>query len=106
MAEGTLRDVEASLEGPPIFERVMARGETVHLQDQIFCVNRQGDTEDACFTLSHNPIRDESGKVGGMLMVLMETTGYVLLQQQLRANKILEVAVHKRTERALKKSRE
>jgi PAS domain S-box-containing protein len=58
----------------PIFERVMARGETIHLENQLFRVSRHGYGEDAYFTLSYSPIRTEGGIVGGTLVTLLETT--------------------------------
>jgi PAS domain S-box-containing protein len=58
----------------PIFEKVMARGETVHLENQLFQISRHGYIEDAYFTLSYSPILTEEGTVGGALVTLMETT--------------------------------
>jgi len=92
----------------PIFERVMRRGESVHLENQVFRLNRQGEEEDAYFTLCYSPIRDERANIAGTLVVLVETTGQVLLEQQLKANRILEaqIAAQKRAEEALRASRE
>ena len=58
----------------PIFEKVMTRGETVHLENQLFRIFRHGYMEDAYFTLSYSPIHTESGTVGGTLVTLLETT--------------------------------
>jgi PAS domain S-box-containing protein len=58
----------------PLFEKVMTRGETVHLENQLFRISRHGYAEDAYFTLSYSPIRIENGSIGGTLVTLMETT--------------------------------
>ena len=58
----------------PILEEVMTRGETVHLEDQLFRISRHGCMEDAYFTLSYSPIRSEGGRIGGTLIILLETT--------------------------------
>lgn len=80
----------------PIFERVMDRGETVHLEDQLFGIARGARAaraaragsatrvEDAWFTLSYSPIRNEQGGIGGTLVTLIETTQRVQLEQQLK----------------------
>jgi len=67
----------------PIFEGVMARGETVHLADQLFRIARRGCLEDAYFTLSYSPIHTEGGRIGGTLVVLTETTERVVAARQL-----------------------
>jgi PAS domain-containing protein len=58
----------------PIFERVMQEGQTVHLEDQLFRIQRNVEPEDAYFTLSYSPIWLEEGLVGGTLVTLNETT--------------------------------
>ena len=58
----------------PIFEKVMTRGESVYLENQLFRITRHGYMEDAYFTLSYSPIHTESGAVGGTLVTLLETT--------------------------------
>ena len=58
----------------PIFEKVMDRGETIHLENQLFRISRHGYMEDAYFTLSYSPIRTEERKIGGTLVTLLETT--------------------------------
>ena len=48
----------------PIYDAVMARGEVVYAEDQLFCIARNGYVEEAYFTLCYSPIRDESGGPG------------------------------------------
>ncbi|MGE5610847.1 MAG: PAS domain-containing protein [Bacillota bacterium] len=66
----------------PIFEKVVQRGETVHMEDQLFRIARHGRMEDAYFTLSYSPVRTEDGQVGGTLVTLMETTRQAESQRQ------------------------
>ncbi|HLM66576.1 MAG TPA: PAS domain-containing protein, partial [Longimicrobium sp.] len=57
----------------PIYERVRA-GESVLLEDALFPITRSGTLEDAWFTLSYSPVRDEEGTVAGVLVTVAETT--------------------------------
>lgn len=93
----------------PIFEKVMMRGETVHLDDQLFPVYRNGHIEDAHFTLSCSPIRTETSLIAGTLVVLLETTERISAVRQLKkANERLEgqLAAQKGVEEALRESQE
>ncbi|HZG42558.1 MAG TPA: PAS domain-containing protein [Longimicrobium sp.] len=57
----------------PIYERVRA-GESVLLEDALFPTTRSGTMDDAWFTLSYSPVRDEDGTVAGVLVTVAETT--------------------------------
>jgi signal transduction histidine kinase len=72
----------------PMFERVLA-GEATWYENQLFLPNRKGFIEEAYFTLSHSPIRDETGGVGGIFLAVTETTGQVVGERRLRALKEL-----------------
>ncbi|PVM82957.1 sensor histidine kinase [Caulobacter endophyticus] len=50
------------------------RGETVTLEDHPLPFRRDGAVEDACFTLSCSPVRDEDGSVVATFLILIETT--------------------------------
>ena len=50
------------------------RGETVTFADHPLPLRRDGAVEDGCFTLSCSPVRDESGEVSAVLLILVETT--------------------------------
>ncbi len=67
----------------PMFERVM-RGEGTWYENQVVFPNRYGYTEEAYFTFSHSPIRDESGQVVGIFQAITETTERVLDERRLR----------------------
>ncbi len=60
----------------PEFERVR-RGEAFAVDDWLLPLERNGYLENCWFTLSYSPIRDETGGVGGLLAVVVETTGRV-----------------------------
>ncbi|GGF78140.1 histidine kinase [Azorhizobium oxalatiphilum] len=66
-------------------------GESVFIEDFPLLVNRLGVPEQTYFTFCYSPIRDERGRVAGMLDTVIESTTKVQAQQQLEvANKELE----------------
>jgi signal transduction histidine kinase len=67
----------------PITRRVMD-GEAVYFEDMPVVIERHGHPEQAWFTFSHSPVRDETGRVGGLLSTVVETTASVLAQQRAR----------------------
>jgi PAS domain S-box-containing protein len=79
----------------PIYERVWT-GESVTLQDAPYPITRHGRLEEAWFTLSYSPIRDQAGEVAGILVTLLETTGRVLAARQ---RGVAEVALRQSEER-------
>jgi PAS domain S-box-containing protein len=67
----------------PLIDAALA-GEATYREDLPLLVNRHGLDEQAWFTFSYSPVRDESGQVAGMFCAVAETTDKVL--SQLRAN--------------------
>jgi PAS domain S-box-containing protein len=67
----------------PIYERVRG-GETITLEDALFPILREGRREDAWFTLSYSPLRDEVGGVAGILVTVVETTDRLRAEAGLR----------------------
>jgi len=66
-------------------------GEATYRQDLPLVMNRKGYDEQAWFTFSYSPVRDESGNVGGMFCAVEETTRRVLAERGLRElNETLE----------------
>jgi signal transduction histidine kinase len=57
------------------------RGEAVFAQNLPLTVHRRGYDEQVWFTFSYSPIRAETGQVGGVLCVVVETTDQVLAQR-------------------------
>jgi PAS domain S-box-containing protein len=74
-------------------EGVMERGEAFWFENALVPIERDGRMEDAWWTYSYSPARDESGEVAGILVVCQETTSSVMAQSQLAlANRDLEIA--------------
>ena len=67
----------------PMADRALA-GDSVWFENQKLIMQRKGYPEEAYFNFSYSPIRDESGKVGGMFCACTETTEIVLTTRQLR----------------------
>jgi PAS domain S-box-containing protein len=63
------------------FERAWA-GETTSLDECLVFLDRDGYLEEAYFTSSFNPIRDESGGVGGVYQPVTELTQLVLAERR------------------------
>ncbi|GAA0259945.1 hypothetical protein GCM10008965_30560 [Methylorubrum aminovorans] len=85
----------------PIYERVWA-GETLTFEDALYPLTRSGRLEDAWFTLTYSPLRDDSGAIAGILVILVETTSRVLADRALRESEArfraeLERQVQERT---------
>jgi PAS domain S-box-containing protein len=82
----------------PLVERALA-GDAVWFEDRLIPMERNRFREDAYFSFSYSPIRDETGGVAGMFCACIETTGKVMANRRLletqadlrRANERLEV---------------
>lgn len=79
----------------PIYARVR-QGETLTFEDSLYPITRSGRLEDAWFTLSYSPLRDDSGAIAGMLVTVTETTDQV---RESRRRDAAEAALGKREER-------
>jgi PAS domain S-box-containing protein len=67
----------------PIAERAFA-GEATFIEDFPLTITRSGRAEQAYFTFSYNPVRNKDGRVLGMIDIVVETTGRVKAQTELR----------------------
>src|SRR5215210_8234760 len=65
------------------FERAL-EGETSYLENVRMFLERNGYLEETFFTFSFSPIRDESGRVGGLFHPVSETTVTMLVQRRTR----------------------
>ena len=65
----------------PLVEAALA-GEAVYREDLPLVVNRSGTDEQAWFTFSYSPVRDEAGQVAGMFCAVTETTSRVLANRR------------------------
>jgi hypothetical protein len=68
----------------PMLEGVLATGQATWSDDQLLPLDRNGYLEEAYFTYSYSPIRDEGGKVGGVFSAVNETTLRVVGERRLR----------------------
>lgn len=66
------------------FEKVIATGQAFWANDHPFFLERHGFPEETYFDVSYDPIRNESGAVGGLFCIVSETTGRVIGERRLR----------------------
>jgi PAS domain S-box-containing protein len=78
----------------PMFEGVM-RGTATTLVDFQLGLDRHGFVEDCYFLFSYSPIREESGDVGGVLVICAETTERVLGARRLKTLQELSAQTQK-----------
>lgn len=74
----------------PLFKQVLAGGESTWMEDGLIPINRNGKMEDVYWTFGYSPVKDESGKVAGVLLMVNETTNKV---NNLKALKIQEKTI-------------
>ena len=67
-----------------LFQGVLTTGEAFWASDRLFVVNRFGFTEETYFDVSYDPVRVETGEVGGVFCIVTETTGRVVGERRLR----------------------
>ncbi|MBM0104871.1 response regulator [Steroidobacter sp. S1-65] len=68
-----------------IFDGVLTTGEAFWAEDRPFFMERYGYLEETYFGVSYDPVRDETGRVGGVFCIVNETTGRVIGERRLRA---------------------
>ena len=67
----------------PLLESVLNTGEAFWAEAYPFFLERHGYTEETYFDISYDPVRDESGRVGGVFCIVSEMTGRVLGERRL-----------------------
>ncbi|HYF56430.1 MAG TPA: PAS domain S-box protein, partial [Salinarimonas sp.] len=65
----------------PLIDAALA-GEATFRENLPLVVNRKGFDEQAWFTFSYSPVRDETGQVAGMFCAVAETTAHVLAERR------------------------
>lgn len=75
-----------SVVGPQV-EGVMTRGEAVWFEDLHLPIERDGKLDDAWWTYSYSPVRDDDGRISGTLVVCIETTSSVVANRDLIAER-------------------
>ena len=69
----------------PLFMGVVSTGEAFWAKDHEFALERHGYLEETYFDVSYDPVRDESGRVGGLFCIVSETTGRIVGERRLAA---------------------
>ncbi len=69
----------------PWMQRVLLKGETVEVNRTLVPLTRFGFTEEAYFTFSFSPLRDDEGKIAGILQLVTEVTDVVLGERRAAA---------------------
>ncbi len=67
------------------FTSVVNTGEAFWAKDHLFGLDRHGYVEETYFDVSYDPVRDETGRVGGLFCIVSETTGRILGERRLAA---------------------
>lgn len=67
----------------PLVARAMA-GEATFIEDFPMVTDRYGYPEQTYFTFCYSPIRDEDGRIGGMMDTVIETTGKMEAEREAR----------------------
>lgn len=68
----------------PLLEGVLKTGEAFWGSDFPFFLERHGYPEETYFDISYDPVRNETGRVGGVFCIVSETTGRVVGERRLR----------------------
>jgi hypothetical protein len=69
----------------PWMQRVLQNGEIVEVQDSMIAVTRYGFTEEAYFSFTFSPLREQNGDIEGILQIVTERTAAVLAERRRRA---------------------
>jgi PAS domain S-box-containing protein len=67
----------------PLLAGVVSTGDAFWARDMLFVMERHGYVEETYFDVSYDPVRDESGQVGGVFCIVSETTGRVVGERRL-----------------------
>lgn len=69
----------------PLIQQVVTTGKATWSEDQLVPINRNGKIEDVYWTFGYSPVRGDSGRIEGVLVVCTETTGKVENLKRLEA---------------------
>lgn len=75
-----------------LFEDVLRTGKAFWADDHPFYLERYGFAEETFFDISYDPIRDETGKVGGLFCIVSDMTARVISERQLKTLRDLSLA--------------
>jgi PAS domain S-box-containing protein len=85
------REVWSELAGflEPIFKQLKEGGDAVDYTDRRFHVRRGGAVVDAWFNVAYSAIRDVAPRTLGLLVVVQETSRYIIAERRLHENQQL-----------------
>lgn len=69
----------------PWMRRVLRGGETVEVRRTLVPLTRYGFAEESYFTFTFSPLRDDEGRIAGILQLVTEVTGAVLAERRASA---------------------
>ncbi|HVN19515.1 MAG TPA: PAS domain S-box protein [Dongiaceae bacterium] len=78
------------------------RGESTSVTDGLLVIDRNGYLEEFYFNYAYNPIRDESGSVGGVFCVVYDTTQRVIGERRLKT--LRDLATHGNQDRTVEEA--
>jgi signal transduction histidine kinase len=76
-----------------LFEQVISTGEAFWAKEYQFLLHRRGFIEETYYDISYDPVRDETGGVGGIFCIVSDMTGRVLGERRLRTLRELSARV-------------
>lgn len=68
----------------PLLNQVIITGESVWFEDQLIPIHRNNKIEDVYWTFSYSPVKEENGKIAGVLVTCHETTEKVKAFNQIK----------------------
>jgi signal transduction histidine kinase len=78
----------------PLIDQVLLTGEPTWSEDQLIPIYRNKKLEDVYWTFSYSPVKDETGKIAGVLVICTETTGKIQTYNTIQeAKRELEFAI-------------
>ncbi|MFD2939376.1 PAS domain-containing protein [Flavobacterium notoginsengisoli] len=67
----------------PLIDQVLTKGEATWHEDQLLPIYRNGKMEDVYWTFSYSPVKNDDGKLTGVLVICNETTNAVFVRKKL-----------------------
>jgi serine phosphatase RsbU (regulator of sigma subunit) len=69
----------------PIYEAVLGAGREFYFEDALYPLERNEWREEVYLTISYAPMRDDDGRIAGILTTMVEATRNVLAERRLRS---------------------
>lgn len=79
----------------PFADSVLSTGEPIFADDVRLLTERSGFTEETTFTFSYSALRDDDGRIAGMLDIAVETTEKVVASRRFETLGTLSTSLHR-----------